>query len=229
VRELDKEDRPRSEDKERRILSREELAAVIAAADEPYKTIIATAANLGTRLGETLGLRWRDVDLEEGTVSIRFQCDRSGKLVEPKSKKSRRTIEMPGSLATMLRAHKLASAYSGPEDLVFTSRTGGPMEHRNVAQRGLGRAYKSANLDGRAPTFHELRHMHASAWIAAGGDMVELSSRLGHGDPSITARVYSHEFEATSRSAERRARLDAMYGSESGEDGRPSLRVVTAD
>jgi integrase len=104
-------------------------------------------------------------------------------------------------------------------DLVFCTRTGRPLEHRSVARRWLARAAKLAGLDGdgqRIPTFHELRHAHASAWIAAGGDLVELSARLGHRDPAITAAVYSHDFEAAARSDQRRARLDALYGADDG-------------
>ncbi len=218
VRELDRGERPKQEAKDRRILSRDELASVIEAADEPYRTIIATAATLGTRLGETLGLRWEDIDLDKGNVAIRFQIDREGKLVKCKTARSRRVVEMPDMLATMLRQHKLASAHSKPHDLVFTSRTGGPMEHRNVAQRGLAKAVKVAKLDGRPPTFHELRHAHASAWIASGGDVVELSARLGHRDPAITASTYSHEFEAAARTSQRRSRLDGLYGSDVAAD-----------
>ncbi|MDQ3067997.1 MAG: hypothetical protein M3R12_12745, partial [Actinomycetota bacterium] len=48
--------------------------------------------------------------------------------------------------------------------------------------------------------------------MASGGDLVELSARLGHGNPAITASVYSHEFEVARRSGERTARLDAIYG-----------------
>jgi integrase len=123
-------------------------------------------------------------------------------------------IEMPGSLISTLRAHKLASPYSKPDDLVFAERDGTAFEHRKVTKQGLERACKRADIAKPWPSFHELRHTHASAWIAQGGDVVELSSRLGHADPSITAGVYSHEFEAAARSAERRARLDAMYGAE---------------
>jgi integrase len=212
VRELDRRERPQHERKERRILSGDELSSVIAAADEPYRTIIATAAGLGTRLGETLGLRWRDLDLEVGTAAVRYQIDRSGNRVELKTARSRRVVEMPGSVVSALREHKLKSPRSLADDLVFTSRSGGPMEHRNVAQRGLGKAFERAGLDGRAPTFHELRHAHASAWIAGGGDLVELSARLGHRDPAITAAIYCNEFEAEARSDSRRTRLDAIYG-----------------
>ena len=137
----------------------------------------------------------------------------------------------------MLRAHKLESHYSGSDDYVFTSREGGPLEHRNVAGRALGRAVERAGLeqDGTsAPTFHALRHGFASAWVASGGDLVELSAHLGHRDPSITASTYSHEFEKAARSDARRARLDGMFGSTLGgrrhEDRSPAsgqLRPLT--
>ena len=216
VRDLDRGERPRSQERERRILSRDELMALLDAAEEPYKTLIATAAGLGTRLGETLGLAWGDIDFEQGMVRVRYQIDRRGQRVELKTARSRRTVEMPGSLIAALRAQKLRSPYTGEDDLVFASRTGGPMEHQNVRRRGLRRAYERAKLPGRTPTFHELRHAHASAWIAEGGDLVELSSRLGHRDPAITASIYSHDFEAAARSSERRARLDRLYGADEG-------------
>lgn len=212
VKSLQHGERPRHEPKERRILTGAELDAVIAAAKEPHATIIATAGQLGTRLGETLGLRWRDVDLGARTVCIERQLSRNGEPVDLKTKRSRRTIEMGAGLSSRLRKHKLASVRSDPDDYVFVSRSGGPLEHRNVAQRGLGSAYKRTKLPGRCPTFHELRHAHASAWIADGGDVVELSARLGHRDPSVTASTYMHEFDAAARSPQRVARLDRMYG-----------------
>jgi integrase len=221
VRQLEHGERPRLRDAERRILSHEELTGLIDAADRPYKEIIATAAGLGTRLGETLGLTWADVDLDAGTIAVRLQVNRQGQRVALKTARSSRVIEAPGSLIAMLREHKLASAYSRPVDLVFTTGSGRAHEHRNVAKRGLARAARLAGLDSdgqRIPTFHELRHAHASAWIAAGGDLVELSARLGHRDPAITAAIYSHDFEAQARSGERRTRLDVMYGADNGSD-----------
>ena len=94
---------------------------------------------------------------------------------------------------------------------MFRNRAGRPFDRRNLT-RELAAAAERAGI-APAPTFHDLRHSHASAWIAAGGDLVELSARLGHGNPAITASVYSHEFEVARRSHERRARLDAIYGS----------------
>lgn len=223
VRLLDRSERPRSDQRERRVLSGEELERLIAAADDRYRPIFAFAAGTGARLGEVLGLKWRSLDLERGTASITHQLDRQGRYVELKTARSRRTVELPASLVSLLRVRKLETPYSGADDYVFSARTGGPLEHRNVAGRALRRAVERAGLEqgeAPAPTFHALRHGFASAWIASGGDLVELSAHLGHRDPAITASTYSHEFEKAARSDARRARLDGIFGSAMEATGR---------
>ena len=218
VRMLDNGERPRSDQRERRILGRDELERLLAAADDRSRPVFAFAAGTGCRLGEVLGLRWRAIDLEDGTATITHQVDRRGRYVELKTKRSRRTIELPTDLVAMLRAHKLAAPadQSGPDGYVFSTRNGTAYEHRNISGRALGRAVKRAKLDQGpedAPTMHSLRHGFASAWIASGGDVVELSAHLGHRDPSVTMSVYSHEFERAARSEARRGRLDSIFGS----------------
>ena len=172
---------------------------------------------LSARLGETLGLRWRSLDLDAGTASITHQLDRRGAYVELKTARSRRTVELPASLVALLRAHKLASSHTRDDDYVFASASGGGLDHRNVGGRVLARAVKAAAIETpegqAAPTFHALRHGFASAWIAAGGDLVEVSAHMGHATPQITASTYSHEFEKAARSDARRARLDGIFGS----------------
>lgn len=229
VRLLDRSERPRSDQRERRVLTGEELTRLLGTAEDRYRLTFAFAAGTGARLGETLGLKWRCVDLDAGTVSITHQLDRRGEYVELKTKRSRRTVEMPASLLSALRTHKLATAYSGGDAFVFATRDGRPLEHRNIGGRVLARAVKAADLHDLAgqhdPTFHSFRHGFASAWIAAGGDLVELSSHLGHRDPAVTASVYSHEFEKASRSDERRARLDGMFGKSL--ESRAALAIVS--
>lgn len=211
VRLLDRSERPQSDARERRVLTGDELERLLAAADDRHRPIFALAAGTGARLGETLGLKWRCVDLDAGSVSITHQLDRRGAHVELKTRRSRRVVELPAPVAAMLRERKLASPRSRPGDYVFTTRDGRALEHRNVAGRALGRAVATAQLEAPAPTFHSFRHGFASAWIAAGGDLVELSAHLGHRDPAVTASVYSHEFEKSARSDQRRARLDGMF------------------
>lgn len=216
VRDLDRSERPRSDQRERRVLTTDEVARLLTAADHRHRPVFEFAALTGSRLGEVLGLKWRSVDLDHGTATIDHQADRHGGYVELKTKRSRRTIELPSELVASLRARKLAAEYSGPDAYVFSTSRGTPFEHRNVSGRALARAIKRAGLDAdpeRLPTFHSLRHSFASAWIASGGDVVELSAHLGHADPAITLRVYSHEFATAAHSEARRARLDAIFGS----------------
>jgi integrase len=221
VRGLDRDERPRSDEREKRILSADELDKLLDAIEVEHRLLFAFAAATGVRLGEVLGIRWHGIDFEAGTAHVSHQLDRRGEYVPLKTKRSRRTIELPPSLVTQLRAHKLASPYSGDHDYVFASRAGTGHDHRNIGGRVLDRAVKRAGLgdelrDGavvkRAPTFHSLRHSHGSALIAAGWDLEEVSARLGHRDVTVTAKVYVHAYESTKRSAARSDRLEAMYG-----------------
>lgn len=170
-----------------------------------------------------LGLVWENVDLGAQTISFTHQLDRKGKRQPLKTKRSRRTIEVTPSLIAALRHHRIASPRSGAHDLVFVGRDGNGHDHRNIGGRVLARAVKRAGLeavecDGEvvqpAPTFHALRHSHASALIAQGWDIAEVSARLGHSSVATTQRIYVHQFDAAGRSAERRNRLGALYGTE---------------
>lgn len=226
VRALDRSERPRSNQRERRVLNGDELEAVIAAAHEPYRLCFELAAMTGARLGEVLGLRWRSIDLDAGTAQIEAQLDRHGALRPPKTERSRRTIELPSALVGRLRVHKLRSRSSLCHDFVLVARTGPPrpLDHRTVTHAFAGAA-KRAEILGPQPTFHDLRHSFASRFIASGGDLVTLSAHLGHRSPAITASTYSHEFERSNRAEERRARLDAMFGGPPG-GAAPKQRVT---
>jgi integrase len=218
VRMLDNGERPRSDQRERRILTGDELERLLAAADDRSHPVFAFAAGTGCRLGEVLGLKWRAIDLDAGTASITHQVDRRGSYVELKTKRSRRTIELPTDLVAMMRAHKIGAPaeHTRPDAYVFATRNGTAYQHRNISGRALSRAVKQAGLDHdpeHLPTMHSFRHGFASAWIASGGDIVELSAHLGHRDPSVTMNTYSHEFEKVARSDARRTRLDGIFGS----------------
>lgn len=236
VKQLDRSERPRSDQRDRRILDRAELGKLIDAAESPYGLLFALSAGTGMRLGECLGLTWRRVDFDAGTATITHQLDRSGSLAEPKTERSKRTVELPAPVLSGLRALKLASPSSGPADLVFQSERGEGIDRRSL-RRALTAAIKGSGIDTdtqRAPSFHDFRHSFASAFIGAGGDLVELSSHLGHASPAITASTYSHEFERAARSDERRARIEGLFGgaletSVETEDGSNGQEMADAD
>lgn len=214
---LDKSERPHDddEDRPRRVLSPAEVGRLVDSADDAYRLMFAVSADTGARIGEVLGLTWGAVDTKGASVHFFQQLDRHGALVRLKTKRSRRWVEISDDLAASLRAHRAASDASQAHDLVFRSQVGTPVDHANV-RRAFARAVKAAELgavvrDGTevlpAPSVHDLRHAHASALIDQGWNPVEISSRLGHADTTVTLKVYVHEFDHAGRSDDRRSRL----------------------
>ena len=140
--------------------------------------------NTGVRFGELLGLQWEDFDWATGRVLIRRQRSGiTGELTAPKTKAGTRWIDLSGDLLVGLKRHRLAT----PGEFVF------PLDERNWRSRVWHPAFRRAGL--RSIRIHDARHTHASLLIAAGADVVAVSRRLGHANPSITLTVYSHVFE----------------------------------
>ena len=89
---------------------------------------------------------------------------------------------------------------------------------RAVKRAGLEAVERDGQVVEHAPTFHNLRHSHGSALIAAGWDIEEVSARLGHSDVGTTQRAYVHAYDAARRSEQRRNRLAAMYTSDESQE-----------
>jgi integrase len=209
---LDLDERPgyKQHRQKKRKLGRDELDMLIEAAESPWREIIATAAALGTRMGETLGLTWKSIDFETGIVSIEQQANAKRQIARVKTQTGVRKIEAPDWLISMFRELKIRSPYCGPEDLIFCTRTGKPHGHGNVLSRGLYLALDRAGLP--RTSFHSLRHSHASLWIKDGGDVITLSKRLGHATPQVTMTTYADEIEEANDNAVRKARVNALFG-----------------
>ena len=196
------------------------------------------AAVTGARESELLGLTWRDVDLgdpEEASVNIAAQVDRHGRLAPLKTEESRRTVELPRSLVQLLLEHKARSTYSQNSSFVFATRSGKAIAQRNVL-RELRKVMKRAvtpegrptfpvlhEVDergkpvkverGSVPNFHSFRHSAVSDAVAAGESIEEVSWQLGHKNSIVTRTVYLQEITTAQRSAKRRAKMQARYGS----------------
>jgi len=85
-----------------------------------------------------------------------------------------------------------------PDGLVFADEEGQPLLPNNMTRR-----WQDVCVSRGLPQvmFHALRHTHASALIAAGIDVVKISRRLGHADPTVTLRTYAHLFDKVDTSA----------------------------
>jgi len=156
--------------------------------------------SLGLRRGETLGLRWQDVDLHAATLRVAVNLQRiDGKivLVKPKTKESQRTLPLPASLVTALRQHKARQLeerlVAGPRwqdhGLVFCTSVGTPITPRNLL-RSLQVVLNRAGLPHMR--FHDLRHSCATLLLAQGEPVKVVQELLGHTDPRVTLGIYQH-------------------------------------
>jgi len=155
------------------ILTPPEIRRLLDAADEPVRTLLLCAVLTGMRRGELFGLRWEDIDLEGHRVFVRRALWR-GKFVTPKSRRSRRTIDLAPTLRSALA--KLPSRFQG--GLVFCGTDGEPINPDNFAHRDWARVLRRAEL--RRIRFHDLRHTYASLLIAQGAHPKYIQAQLGH-------------------------------------------------
>src|SRR6266516_1355077 len=195
---LERGERPTLDDQRpKRILSLDEMEAVIAHADgEQYGCLLELLVTTGVRIGEALGLAVCDLDQAHSLIRIEYQLDRDGNRSQLKTRESRRAIDIPPELMRRLVALVAErGALADPAALVFASRNGSGLV-RKVAREALKRAVKAARLAPPQPSLHDLRHSHASMLIALDVPVVDVQRRLGHRKPDTTLRVYAHQWKA---------------------------------
>ena len=172
------------EDRERRILTREEIAALFAELPTDWRPFFELLLQTGVRISEAVGLQWDDIVLEASPhVRVRRQVCR-GRVKPPKSRYGRRDIPLsPGMAATLASRPR----NGGP---VFASSSGGCLDVSNVRSRVLRPAADRARV-GRVG-FHTFRHTCASLLFGAGKDLKQVQHWLGHHDPAFTLSTYIH-------------------------------------
>lgn len=164
----------------------------------PYKDVYIMAIYSAMRRSELLGLQWPNVDTQAGSTRVERVLRRvKGKglrLLEPKTKNSRRTVYVDGPALDVLK--RLEAARVGL--FVFSWADGRPFYPDEVTKDCTTRL-RAAGIEG--VTLHGLRHTHASWALAAGEPLIEVSRTLGHASIQITADIYGHVEDAAKRSA----------------------------
>jgi integrase len=177
----------------------------------PRRAILATLVFSGLRIGELIDLRWRDVNLADGTITVRASKTDAGM--------RRIDLQHVPVLRDELLAYK-ARVTVHPDGRVFGTSTGGPLNPSNIRNRvmdpAVDRASKHLVKAGMVPlpeglTPHKLRHTYTSLLAALGMDPGAMMDQLGHTDPGFTFRVYRH---AMRRGQESRDELRALVGVE---------------
>jgi integrase len=174
-----------------RIVSTEQAAALVAALPTTRdRALGATALYAGLRRGELMALRWEDVDLAGGSITVEQAYDPKARVyVGPKSRAGVRRVPIAGALRDALVEHRAASADAAPGDLVVGDDPRAALRRRPAARRAR-RAWAAAGLDPIG--LHEARHTAASTMIAAGVNVKALSEFLGHASITITLDRYGH-------------------------------------
>ena len=173
------------------VLTRDETARFLSAARKSrYEAIFVLAVTLGMRQGELLALRWRDIDLDAGTLTIRGNVgiDAQGKLaiLTPKTPRSRRTLLLPEIAIDALRR---TPHYH--EHLVFpAARSGGLMRGTTLTHNYLRAVLRGARLPHMK--FHDLRDTAATHMLEDGVAPNVVSEVIGHADEAITLQRYAH-------------------------------------
>ncbi|MGG2201427.1 tyrosine-type recombinase/integrase [Paenibacillus validus] len=157
------------------------------------------ALTTGMRQSEILGLRWKDIDLENEALSVRQTLSHDGKelTVQTKTRTSTRTISLDGRVLETLHKHKrivmkemlaIRPIYQN-NDLVICTGFGTPVLPRNLL-RTFYTLIKKADVP--KIRFHDLRHTVATLMLQGEINPKVVKEILGHSDVRITLDIYSH-------------------------------------
>lgn len=186
-------------------MSESEVIVFLNLADETsFGMLLQTAVMTGMRLGELLGLTWRDVNFAIEKIHVNKQIPtRHVKGVPRDATKTKtdagnRILPVGNNLLEDLQKHyKLQREHIAlmgnswkDHNLVFPSSIGTPLQ-AGYPEKTCKRIYATIGLDDSF-TFHNLRHTSASIMLKNGMSLVEVSKYLGHASPVITAQIYAH-------------------------------------
>src|SRR5579862_336274 len=180
-------------------LTVEQQEELIAGATAPWgmDVFLELDAATGARRGELLGLQWPDLQGNQLMIGHSLsQVVQGVFLKEPKNKKFR-TITIPPTALKKLEAHRkkqleyrdhFGDSYQG--DYIFCNPDGSPLKPDTVSA-SVSLLFRSLKLP-KGASLHTLRHTHGSHLLAAGVPLTDVSKRLGHVNPHVTATVYAH-------------------------------------
>ena len=209
---------PSKEAEKQRVLTRKEQRALQEKAREAGEIPTLLSLYTGMRLGEICGLKWEDVNWEQGTIQVRRTVQRLGSRCRdapgecaasfrgsrrtalhvdtPKSASAVRVMPVPRFLLEMLREMQVVQAERGEGEYIFGGKR--PAEPRTVQRRFQGLARK-AGITG--VHFHSLRHSFATRLLELGTDMKTVSELMGHSSVRTTLEFYAHSLIESQRQA----------------------------
>lgn len=179
------------------IITADEVDLLVAAFPRHYRPLVIILYTTGLRIGEASALLVGEFNFDKGTLSVnstrsfaakKYQNGHSGVRKKPKTKKSRRIIQLSPEQCNIVRP--LLDGKDADKPL-FTSTRGERLDPHNFRNREWQRAVIKAGIR-KMFTPHDLRHYAASTVFQQSGDMAQVSKLLGHTNIGITERIYVH-------------------------------------
>ena len=214
-------DPPRQVRKEMQALDEAQVGEFLKAiAGAKHEILFKFMLYTGVRPSEAFGLKWSDVDLDNGMVKIQRALTRiktDWMLGPTKTSASRRSIPIALWLVAMLRRHqrlqaearmKIADVWQD-HGFIFCDEIGGPLRGQNIRRRHLRTALKRAGLPVTL-RLYDLRHSCATLMLAQGLNPKIAAERLGHASVRLTLDTYSHVTPTMQQEAS--DKLDAIFG-----------------
>ncbi|MEN8905840.1 MAG: tyrosine-type recombinase/integrase [Clostridiales bacterium] len=160
------------------------------------------AVSLGLRRCEVLGIRWRDIDIDNKKLSVNKLLEKEDNqiiLADVKTRKSKRTLSIPQSVVDVVKWHKKIQEHNKnlldnsyiDLDLINCRNDGNPMS-TSTFNKKFTRILKRNNLEHMR--FHDLRHTNASLMLKYKIPAKVAADNLGHSKIGVTMDIYSHIF-----------------------------------
>ena len=181
------------EHREMEILSPVEIQKVLTAAEKmdwDLYVMVFLLVMTGMRRGEMLGLDWKSVDFSQKKLSIRRSYT-TKRLQEPKTKSSRRAVNLSTKAVNLLKKHRLKKGNPAGDVLLFDRGDGYPMDPDSLSSVYWPRLLRAAEVR-ESVRLHDLRHTFCSLLIDQGANPKYIQSQLGHSSIMITMDRYGH-------------------------------------
>jgi len=161
--------------------SRDQVHDIIAAAEEPFKTLFALAWYTGCRAGELLALTLADLNFDQRTIRVnKSSDDNTREIRQPKTKASVALLPMPSALETTLRNY-LLRWQPNPEGILFPAprKKGYPRSRDNVVKCGLKPVLRKLGISTVNTGLHAFRHGLATELVEASVPVTVLQTKCG--------------------------------------------------
>lgn len=190
--------------REKIALSAKTMQSVLSMLGEPLRTMALTAVLTSMNVSELCGLRWRHVNLTpawatlEGdglppfSLAVRQHFTR-GEVGSLKTGHRRRNVPLPDVLVSALARLKARPRFNGPDDVVFCSRRGTPINENNVRRRGFAKIAKAVGI--KRLSWHVFRYSHATFTESIGMHAKDRQMLMGHGSLDQTDRYTAEDME----------------------------------